>query len=140
MLDFLNVEKQAGKRVKNLLLHKSTAAGIDVATAKFVISIRNEQVTVRLFNNNTPVRVIELKEITDFFGKQYDPAGIAPFKEYLAKLANDNKMPVENLHVIIREIEKEKEKKMICYLYNMAKPIKEIPTLEILNNFNSDND
>jgi hypothetical protein len=134
MLEIFNLEKQAGKRVKNLLLHKSTAAGINAATAKFVISLHQGSVVVHLYDAHTRVREIELKEITDFFGKEYDATKVAPFKDYLSKTAETNQIPVPALNVVICE----NKEQMGCHLYNEGKYVKRIPTLEILSKFNSD--
>jgi hypothetical protein len=133
MLDFLNLEKQAGKRVKNLLVHKSTAAGIPVETAKLVINLRSYRLKVYLYSSNFLVREIEIWEITDFFGKLYDEAKIIPVREYVMSLAESNGIEYSSLNVIICEIKKE----MGCFLYNEMKYVKRISTIELLTKFNS---
>jgi hypothetical protein len=133
MLDFLNLEKQAGKRVKNLLVHKSTAAGIPVETAKLVINLRDHRLKVYLYNGSSLVREIEIWEITDFFGMLYDEAKIIPVREYIMTLAESNDIEYSRLNLIICESKKE----MGCFLYNEMKYVKRISTIELLNKFNS---
>jgi hypothetical protein len=136
MLTFLNLEKQAGKRVKSLLVHKSTAAGIPADNAKLVIGLQNDRIKVHLYNGRSPVREIEIKEISDFLGKEYDESMLVPFREYLISLAETNGIEQSRLSVIICESKTE----MGCHLYNEMKYVKRIPTLELLTKFNSEED
>lgn len=133
MLDFFNLEKQTNKRVQGYLLHKSTQENIEAQNTKLLIAVKNNAVSVFLLNQNTIVKPLSLKEIAEFFGKEFDENNERSVMDYLQKLSKENHIELSKLNVLICETKGE----LGAHLYEETKYRKKIKTLDLITHFNT---
>ncbi len=133
MLDFFNLEKQTNKRVQGYLLHKSTQENIEAQNTKLLIAVNNNAVSVFLLNQNTIVKPLNLKEIAEFFGKEFDENNERSVMDYLQKLSKENHIELSKLNVLICETKGE----LGAHLYEETKYRKKIKTLDLITHFNT---
>ena len=133
MLDFFNLEKQTNKRVQGYLLHKSTQENIEAQNTKLLIAVNNNAVSVFLLNQNTIVKPLSLKEIAEFFGKEFDENNERSVMDYLQKLSKENHIELSKLNVLICKTKGE----LGAHLYEETKYRKKIKTLDLITHFNT---
>lgn len=135
MLNFLNIEKQAAKRVRNFLLHTATTENMELSRLWVVINQKSAGLGIHLHDGPKYLRTIPVKAVTDFFGKEVHPEISSSVSTYLLKLAEENGMEIAKLNVIIRAV----KESVGVFIYEEGKYKKEIPTLVLLNQFNTGN-
>lgn len=131
MLNFNSIEKQAGKKVHSFLLHMCTAENLDPANARIVINTQLDKAALHLFNDQHYVKTIPLKAITDFFGVDYHEEIVTKVNAYLVMLCEENSMRLGQINIVVCETKSE----LGVYLYADTKYKKRIPTLDLVNQF-----
>jgi len=130
MLNKLNTDKQANKRVQRFLLHSSTEENIELTHARLVINIYiiTGTVAVHLYEQQRFVKTLPIRAIIEFFGKEYDETKVSFISEHLKKIAEDNNVPFLKANILICDTKGE----LKAHLYYENKYVKSLSTIELL--------
>lgn len=131
MIDLINLEKQALKRVKNFIQETAAEENIPSTEAKVVINYQGSTLHVYLFHQNQNLKPLELKSIVEYFGQEYKQSQSEAMISYIAQLAQERKTAPSGLNIIICE----NKGRIGAYLYEGTRHIKQLHSFEILSHF-----
>ena len=129
MLDIFNLEKQAGKRVSKFLLYKAEEEKIEPACARLVINIITEKVSVHLYDQHKFIETLNIRDIVEYFGKEYDETKVKSVYEYIEKISNENDVEFLKVNIVICE----SKSVLGVHLYGENKYINRLSIIELLS-------
>lgn len=135
MLDIFNLEKQAARRIRSFIAHVSTQENIPADATRLIIKKRASDPGVFLFNGNHFVKPLSLAYIVEYFGKEWDNEKQQAVTEYMEKLANELKISVSALNLVICE----HKGQIGAFVYEEGRYIKTLSVLDLFSHFYSRN-
>lgn len=131
MFEKLTPEYQVNKRIRGFLLHCATQQGIAPETARLLFKSNTKNASVHLYDGSRHVKSLSFSGILEFFGRDYSDSYATAVNTYLHKVATDEQIALQYLHVVICEV----RNNVGAYVYEGARYHKKIALLDLVIHF-----